>query len=231
MCRKEYLVVFAIRLIPPAALKSQQLPGASNQEQPAARPSAQAPSGAHQPPAGAKQPPTVAINPNQNLAAAAWALLTSGAGSEKARDRSDALSALTVLNSDRQAVSILAGAPANEGHDGERQGQAGALCRRRCDSLAQQRTHSWIRADFAYAVVGPNCNAGNFGELWRKSQARSFPGVARMRSLSSCLPRSAINRLLARPERRIWPGLVSDVSLADEIEVNGDSWFENGSRH
>jgi HEAT repeats len=116
MCRKEYLVVFAalVALIPPAALKSQQLPAASNQEQPAARPSAQAPSGAHQPPAGAKQPLTVAIDPNQNLAAAAWALLTSGADSEKARGRSDVLSALTVLNSDRQAVSILSGALADK---------------------------------------------------------------------------------------------------------------------
>lgn len=48
-----------------------------------------------------------ANRPNAELSSSPWTLLAQGAASEKARDRSDALSALTILRRDPKAISVI----------------------------------------------------------------------------------------------------------------------------
>lgn len=60
------------------------------------------------PSASAKQQAANASNaPKADSPAGAWAMLMQGANSEKFRDRSDAISALTILDRDRRAISVI----------------------------------------------------------------------------------------------------------------------------
>lgn len=53
------------------------------------------------------QPPTTPSGPVANLPSAAWAMLTQGSASDKTRDRSDALSALTIVGRRPKAVALM----------------------------------------------------------------------------------------------------------------------------
>ncbi|HVB58054.1 MAG TPA: HEAT repeat domain-containing protein [Candidatus Acidoferrales bacterium] len=80
-------------------------PQAAQQKAPA--PNVDGQKSSNQAPADIKSPPATAIQPIANLPDAAWALLRQGAASDKFQDRSDALSALTILDSDRRALSLI----------------------------------------------------------------------------------------------------------------------------
>jgi HEAT repeats len=56
------------------------------------------------------QVPPQIVDPNSTSPEAAWTLLREGANSDKFRDRSDAISALTVLDGDRKAIAMIANA-------------------------------------------------------------------------------------------------------------------------
>jgi HEAT repeat protein len=78
---------------------------ASARQNPATAPASSAPATAVQQPA---QPPKPASTQSpKELQAAAWTLLTQGATSEKSRDRSDAISALSVLEGSSKANYII----------------------------------------------------------------------------------------------------------------------------
>jgi HEAT repeat protein len=89
-------------------------PSASLARQGAAQKAAPAMSagpGASQAPANAKQQPAKSVGaPASNSPADAWKLLMQGESSTKFRDRSDAVSALTILDRDRKAISAIADA-------------------------------------------------------------------------------------------------------------------------
>ncbi|MGA3293383.1 MAG: HEAT repeat domain-containing protein [Candidatus Acidiferrales bacterium] len=76
-----------------------QTPQASSSPAPPANPPSQRPHASSK-----------AANSSANLPAAAWTLLAQGAASDKLRNRSDAISALTVLDRDRRAVSTIGAA-------------------------------------------------------------------------------------------------------------------------
>lgn len=59
------------------------------------------------PPGKAKPAQTTTAQENKPAPVVAWVLLTDAASSEKFRDRSDAISALTILPRDRKAISIV----------------------------------------------------------------------------------------------------------------------------
>jgi HEAT repeat protein len=82
-----------------APAPAQPAPDATSQQ-----PQTAAPESAPQP----QQAPAPALKSKAEVRAAAWALLKQGVASEKARDRSDAVSALTVLDQDREAISLVA---------------------------------------------------------------------------------------------------------------------------
>ena len=64
-----------------------------------------------QPPADSKQQAATAGNfPAKDSPQDAWALLMQGASSARFRDRSDALSALTILDRDRKAIAVISSA-------------------------------------------------------------------------------------------------------------------------
>ncbi|HXQ25839.1 MAG TPA: HEAT repeat domain-containing protein [Candidatus Acidoferrales bacterium] len=64
--------------------------------------------------APAAQSPATPPGPVADLPSAAWAMLTQGAASEKTRDRSDALSALTIVGRNPKAVSLMENALADK---------------------------------------------------------------------------------------------------------------------
>jgi len=61
----------------------------------------------HQPGNAPHGPAVTPNRPNVELSSSAWTLLLQGAASEKARDRSDALSALTILRREPKAISTI----------------------------------------------------------------------------------------------------------------------------
>jgi HEAT repeat protein len=92
----------------PRTARAQQAPApAPPQTSPSATPQpSQAPAQESAPPP--QQAPAPVPKSKIELRASAWTLLKQGAVSDKARDRSDAISALAVLDQDRQATSLVA---------------------------------------------------------------------------------------------------------------------------
>jgi len=99
--RKESLAQQAAAPAQPAAPHEQQTPG-------------QAPAPTAQPPAAAgsqsRKTSSRTALPKVDLPKAAWKMLAQGASSEKVRDRSDGISALTVLDTDSRAISTIGSA-------------------------------------------------------------------------------------------------------------------------
>jgi len=101
------LVAALFSIFVPEALSGQQsAPPSTSKQAPSSAETQAAPNDKRgQPPAQSKAPAQSAAK--EDLSVTAWKLLESGTQSDKARSRSDALSALTVLNSDPKAVSLI----------------------------------------------------------------------------------------------------------------------------
>jgi HEAT repeats len=99
--------VALVSILVPAGSGGQQSapPSASKQETSTSGAQAAPKAAPSQAPAQPKGPEQAA--PDENLSVAAWKSLESGTESDKARSRSDALSALTLLNSDPKAISLI----------------------------------------------------------------------------------------------------------------------------
>ncbi|HKV04924.1 MAG TPA: HEAT repeat domain-containing protein [Candidatus Acidoferrales bacterium] len=103
------LCVLFLAMAIPLVMRGQQAPAVEQAPLPATPPAAPAPAAPGQEPSKApQQPPPTAINPKTDLPSVAWALLMQGAASDKLRDRSDAIVALTILEREPKAVSSIA---------------------------------------------------------------------------------------------------------------------------
>lgn len=108
-------LVVLVAAVPGAASRptsAQQAPApaapAPHSPSPQAAPATPAPATPAQESAPPPQTPAPAVESNADLRADAWKLLKQGAASEKTRDRSDAISALALLDQSYTGISLIA---------------------------------------------------------------------------------------------------------------------------
>jgi HEAT repeat protein len=104
-----FLAALGVLIFPTVSKSGRPADGRSSSpsvQQPTAAPPPSGNQTSNQESAESKQR-AVGINPDLNLPAAAWTLLVQKVTSDSVRDRSDALSALTVLDSDRKAITLI----------------------------------------------------------------------------------------------------------------------------
>jgi HEAT repeat protein len=98
--------VLAVSMFP--AADSEESPSANRQQPGVSKPAVAGNEPAQlTPPGGKKGLVTGTASPQPGSPEAAWILLTQAATSDKFRDRSDALSALTILDHDRRAIALI----------------------------------------------------------------------------------------------------------------------------